>query len=184
MLLRNNKICELCVHSKLPFYGIKYKCFQDSYLKSIQLTLITGIHKLVGTWKYKVNKYIVFTDFLKNRFINSSLQLKPEQVFIKPNFVLDHGFKVEDRSDYFLFVGRLSREKGIETLLKAGALNNFKVEIIGGGELQYLVEEYCLKNSNITYHGFQEKDFIINKMKDSKALIFPSIWYEGMPITI
>jgi len=185
LLLREGAVCELCINKTFPFMGIRHKCFQNSTLKTAQLTLTTGLHKIWGTWRNKIDRYIALTNFTKSKLINSSLQLTNEKISIKPNFVEDTGANDSaHRKNFFLFVGRLSKEKGIDTLLKAANIHAFDLEIIGGGEMQGLVEEYAQKNPRIIYHGFQQKDFILEKMKFSKALIFPSVWYEGMPLTL
>lgn len=185
LLLREGKVCEICTQKTFPLAGIQYKCFQNSAIKTAQLTMVTGLHKWLGTWKNKVDAYITLTEFVKNKLIQSSLHLPNEKVFIKPNFTYDKGFTTADeRQDFFLFVGRLSQEKGIRILLEATKIHDFKIEIIGGGELEKIVREYASANPNIVYHGFQEQDFILAKMKACKALLFPSIWYEGMPLTI
>lgn len=185
LLLRNGQVCELCTQKKFPFAGIKHQCFQNSSLKTAQITLITGLHKLLGTWQKKVDAYITLSNFVKNKLLHSSLQLSPEKVLVKPNFVVDKGWRdSRERKDFFLFVGRLSAEKGINVLLEAHKYHQFRLEIIGTGDLKELVQAYAKNNSNIIYHGFREQDFIIEKMKECRALLFPSVWYEGMPVTL
>ena len=195
LLLRDNKPCELCVTHKFPLAGIKYKCFGNSYLKTAQLTLMTFLHKYLGTWKEKITTYICLTEFAKNKIAHSSLQIPLEKIVVKANFTEDIGYKNvyyldnqddihQKREDFYLFIGRLSKEKGIDILLEAAKKSNFNLEIIGNGDLKELVEKATQTHPNIIYHGFQQKDFITNKLKTCKALIFPSIWYEGMPLTI
>ncbi|WP_448528502.1 glycosyltransferase family 4 protein [Raineya sp.] len=185
LLLREGKVCEICTQKTFPLAGIQYKCFQNSAIKSAQLTMVTGLHKWLGTWKNKVDAYITLTEFVKNKLIQSSLHLPNEKIFIKPNFTYDKGFATaEQRQDFFLFVGRLSQEKGVRILLEASKTYEFKLEIIGGGEQENLVRAYASSNPNIIYHGFQGQDFIFAKMKACRALLFPSVWYENMPLTI
>mgnify|MGYP001584926269 CR=1 FL=1 len=185
LLLRESKICELCVKKTIPLDGIKNKCFQDSALKTTLLVGATSYHKLAGTWRNKVSRYIVFSEFQKNKVLNSSLSLDESQVSIKPNFVEDYGQgNFDSRMNYYLFIGRLSKEKGIDVLLDAQKIGGFQLEIIGGGELEDVVRAEAKRNSKLTFHGFQQKEFILDKLKEAKALVFPSIWYEGMPITV
>lgn len=185
LLLRNGQVCELCTQKKFPLAGVQHKCFQNSALKTAQLTLTTGIHKILGTWRSKVSAYITLTNFVKNKLVNSSLRLPEEKIFVKPNFAEDKGWAgSEDRQNFFLFVGRLSHEKGISTLLEASRYIDFPLEIIGDGEMKPMVQEFTQHNPNIVYHGFQGQDFIAEKMKQCKALLFPSVWYEGMPLTL
>lgn len=184
LLFRNGKICELCTQSVLPIAGIRYACY-DNRLLSAQVTFFSSIHKILSTWKNKVNGYIFLSDFAKKKFLNSSLHLSEQQAFVKPNFVEDKGVgEVSERKPFFLYVGRLSEEKGIRTLLEASQEGDFDIEIIGGGDLESLVKDFAEKNVKITYHGFQSKGFIVEKMKQAKALLFPSVWYEGMPLVI
>ncbi|MEJ7767041.1 MAG: glycosyltransferase, partial [Chitinophagaceae bacterium] len=71
-LLRDQAICELCTQKTLPFSGIRYKCYRSSHVHSALVTAITSAHKLMGTWKNKVNTYIALTEFGKAKFLNSS----------------------------------------------------------------------------------------------------------------
>lgn len=185
LLLREGNVCELCINKTFPIHGIYHKCFQNSALKSFQLTLITSIHKAKSTWTNNVDKYLVFSEFLKNKFIDSSLKLKSSQIEVKPNFVEDFGMgDYQEREDFYLFIGRLSEEKGVRIMLKAFEQSSKKLEIVGDGDLKNIVNNYMMNNKNVTYHGFQKKQFIIDRLKKCRALIFPSVWYEGMPITL
>ena len=185
LLLRNAKPCELCTKMIFPVYGIINRCYQNSLTKTTQIALTTSIHKILGTWKNRIQKFIVLTEFSKSIFLQSSLKPKNTQIEVKPNFVQDYGTgEFNNRKDFFLFVGRLSVEKGIEILLKGFDHSGFKLEIIGDGPLKKNVEKHCQENDTSTYWGFQSKAFIMSKLKTCLALVFPSIWYEGMPITI
>lgn len=185
LLLRNGKTCELCINSQLPLHGIIHACHRNSRLQTAQLTFMTSYHKMVGTWRNKITKYVVLTDFAKKKLLSSSLGLNPDQIVVKPNCVTDLGYKAYDeRGDYYLFVGRLSTEKGLDTLLKARDYTPFRLKIIGEGPLTPLVEEYAQKYADIEYLGFRDNNFIIETLKEARALLFPSIWYEGLPRTI
>lgn len=185
LLLRGNQVCELCSQKKVPFSGIRYKCFKNSYFKTIQLTAITSIHKLLGTWKNKIDGFICLTEFTKHKIVNSSLNINPQKLFIKPNFVEDFGEGVfESRKNFYLFVGRLSKEKGIDFLLQAAIKSQQELIIIGDGPLIEKVKEMSITYDNIKYVGVKNKLEIVMFMKQCKALIFPSIWFEGMPMTI
>ncbi len=185
LLLRDAKVCELCVHKKFPLAGIHHGCHRGSSLQTAQLTLMTGIHKVLNTWKNKVDRYIALTDFARQRIIDSSLRLAPDQVVVKPNFVDDMGeAPFEDREPFFLFIGRLSEEKGIHTLLEALQRQPFPLEIIGDGPLRAEVEKVEASIPSVKFWGFKDKSFIAERLGRCAALVFPSIWYEGMPLTL
>ncbi len=184
LLYRNKHICEDCVHKLIPLSGILHKCYRSSFIQSAAVTIMSSFHKILGTWKNKVNMYIVLTEFGKNKFIKSSLNLPISKVIVKPNFAEDFGFGNNRREDYYVFFGRLSEEKGIDILLESVKFYNYKLKIMGDGPLRELVQQKVIDNSNIEYLGFKDKDFIISQLKNSRGLIVPSIWYEGLPLSI
>ncbi|MBL7699257.1 MAG: glycosyltransferase family 4 protein [Chitinophagaceae bacterium] len=186
LLLRNNKVCELCVHSDFPWWGVKYKCYHHSSVQSAAIGAMAAVHKWRGTWKNAVDLYITPSAFLRNRHIDSSFGVPGEKISVKRNFIADPGVAdASSRKNFFLFVGRLSTEKGVHVLLEAWqGLPGDQLMIAGDGpERENLEKKYGEKN-NISFVGKKSKDDVIALMKQSKALIFPSIWYEGLPLTI
>ncbi|MFC5412576.1 glycosyltransferase family 4 protein [Larkinella bovis] len=184
-LLRNNNICELCTTKFFAYHSIKYKCFQDSYLKTFQLSSLIAIHKIIGTWRNYVDQYIFLTSFAKDKFVSSSFNIPTDKLTVKPNFVMDYGYDFNiPREKFFLFVGRLSKEKGIDFLLDAFSKTNLQLEIIGDGPLLQSVLHMCQNHPNIVYSGRRDASYIRERMKICTALLFPSIWYEGLPMTI
>ena len=183
-LFFNHKIYERSIHSIFPLDAIAKGVYRNSRVQTAGLVAMTSFHNLFGTWKNKVDKFIVLTEFARNKFKDSALRVTDDQLVLKPNFIMDPGNGEGIRSDFFLFVGRLSEEKGIDTLLKACQLGNLQLTIIGDGPLREKVVEAARTNSAITYLGFQNKNVIVEKLKQCKALIFPSEWFEGFPMTI
>ncbi len=183
MFFRKGQICEDCISKSFALDGVIHGCYRDSSLQTLFLASMTWFHKKSHTWERRVNKYIALTNFAKNKFLNSSLGLDNKKICIKPNFVIDKGFDL-DKKDYCLYVGRLSKEKGIDILLNTFKNSKRKLIIIGTGPMLDEIKIYSSKYENIEYLGFQSIGFIISKLKKAKALIFTSIWYEGMPMTI
>jgi glycosyltransferase involved in cell wall biosynthesis len=184
-LLRNNQVCTLCVKKRYPIFEARFACFQASFTKTLLLSLMTGIHKQLRTWNNKVDLYICLTDFSRKLLIDSSLSLSGKQVKVKTNFVEDYGFSSKiNRDEFFLFVGRISIEKGINVIKKLIQETDILIEVIGTGPMKNDFMELQARNSNFKYWNEQPKEKVIERMKKCKALIFPSIWYEGMPMTI
>ncbi|MES2731079.1 MAG: glycosyltransferase family 4 protein [Bacteroidota bacterium] len=184
ILYFDHRIYEKSVHKIFPMHAILNGVYRNSILETAAVSLVTGVHKLIGTWRNKVDRYIVLSEFAKKKFLNSSLQVTADQLSVKANFVEDLGLDFVEREMYFLFVGRLSHEKGIPTLFEAAKLGGFKLKVIGDGPMRELVEEYASKYPNIEYLGFQDKAFIIDQMRRCRALVFPSACFEGCPMTI
>jgi len=185
-LYRNNNPCFNCVNKTFPLDGIIHACYRSSKIESIIITLMASFHKIKNTWHNQVDGFIALTNYSKNLFIQSSTKLNPNKVFIKSNFINEYNSKSINfiRSDYYLFVGRLIDSKGVINLLKAAELFHFNLCIIGDGPLVETVLDFTKKNTNITYEGFQTQEYILKKMAESRALIFPSIKIEGFPVTI
>lgn len=183
-LMSNGKLFDNSRHVSFPWQAAKKKVYNNSFLQTFWLALIVWLHKKMGTWK-KVSHYFALTEFAKNIHLDSTLGLAQDQVSVKPNFserpVLISPLK---RDNSFLFIGRLSEEKGIQTLLKAFSDTNYILKIAGDGPLKEEVLAVCSANPNIHYLGSLQKEEVLKQMRSSSALIFPSIWYEGMPMTI
>jgi len=182
-LLVSGKLFTDSLTSSFPWKAVIKKAYRDSASQTLWLASIMWFHKMAGTWNM-VDRYIVLTDFARNIFITSGLGVGAQYFSVKPNFVEDSAQQNYIPAKHFLFVGRLSEEKGIGVLLDAIKQTAFKLRIAGTGPLQALVEKAAAEYPNITYLGSLRRDQILAEMNSCTALIFPSIWYEGMPMTI
>lgn len=184
LLLRNEQPCELCVKKTWPADGIRYKCYRNSASQSAMVTTVTSIHKTMGTWQKKVDNYIVLTPFAKSRLVGSSFKVDAEKLIIKPNFIPDPGQGNQAREDFFLFAGRLSIDKGVHVLAKAFSQTTLKLVIAGDGPEKDMLQQLYASASNITFAGKRNRSELLDMMKRCKAVIFPSLWYEGLPFVI
>ena len=185
LLMRNNEVCELCTQKTFPLAGIRYKCYRDSVAESALVTAITGIHKFSKTWKNKVSTYITLNEFSRSKLLYSSLQVPEHKMITKPNFVPDPGEGNSDRENFFLFAGRIAKEKGVHVLAQAFAgMPENKIIIVGDGPERKLLQEKFSRYPNIFFTGEMDKKQVSEYMKKCKAFICPSIWYEGAPLTI
>ena len=179
----DGKLFTASVNASFPWSAVKKGVYRKSKLLTFWLAFNTWVHKKAGTWN-RVDRYIVLTDFAKGLFVNSSLNISPSKFVLKPNFVKDILLPPVIRTKIFLFLGRLSEEKGIKVLLETFQTLQQNLIIAGAGPLQKKVEEVCSRCSNIQYIGHLNTDEIQQYLAKCDALIFPSVWYEGMPITI
>lgn len=185
ILLRDGHVCELCVHKTFPIQGIKYKCYRDSAIESALVTGITGMHKLLHTWQNKIDQIIVLSHFMENKFKDSSLKIPTDKFNTLPNFIEDPGDNDSIREEVFLFVGRLSKEKGLSLVLDCFEhLPHLKLIVAGDGPEKDKVIASSERSPNISYIGHQSKEQVMHQMKKCTAIIFPSIWFEGLPLSI
>jgi glycosyltransferase involved in cell wall biosynthesis len=184
-LFHKDSIYEDSIHSLFPWDAVRKGVYRNSILQTAAVASVNAFHNLAGTWHDRVDRYITPTSFAREKFTNSRLSLPGDKVVVKPSSVESPGKGTFPRQDFLLFVGRLAEEKGIRTLLDGAGKSGSKLVIIGDGPLRKLVEARVSGNPNITYLGFQERETVVQYMKDCRALLFPSIWYEGgTPLTI
>ncbi len=180
----NGKVQLGNIHKIFPLKAITQGIYRNSSIETASVVLATGIHKLLGTWRNKVDRFIALTPGAAALFSDSSLKLRPEQLSVKPNFTEDLGVGEDVREDFYIYVGRLTEEKGIETLLEAHRLQPFKLKIIGDGPLREKVAAYAAGQSTVEYLGFRKREDTMQLLKRAKALIFPSEWLETFGMTI
>ncbi|GAB3032316.1 glycosyltransferase family 4 protein [Spirosoma pulveris] len=185
LLMREGKIpCEQCLTKLVALPGVRNACFRNSKAQSAHLSAITLLHKLTGLWQ-RVDRFVVVTDFARQKIHLSSLLLRPDQLSVKPNFVADAGYvNPQDRDDFFLYIGRLTFEKGIGVLLNAAETDGFSIDIIGDGPLVSDVIQASEHTSTIRYRGQQPRSVVLEALKRCRALLVPSLWYEGLPTVI
>lgn len=187
-LFHNGTLFTDSIHAGFPWRAVRVGVHSHSRFKTFWLALTTWLHRKMGTWRM-VDRYITLTDFAKQLFIDSSFGVPAEKYITKPNFTAADRSTADlpvgpSRTDCFLFIGRLTQEKGINMLLEAFAGTNFRLQIVGDGPLRNEVMAATQQSSTITYSGTQERTAIAHLLESCTALVFPSIWYEGMPMTL
>ncbi|MES1221843.1 MAG: glycosyltransferase [Bacteroidota bacterium] len=182
-LFSNGNIFTNSVSKNFPWKAVRNKVYRNSFLQTFWLAAVIWLHKKSGTWQH-CNKYIVQSEFAKKIYVQSSLGIQTDKFVVNANFVNQLVPDLQKKKDHFLFVGRLSQEKGITLLLEAFIKTDYELHIAGDGPLKELVLEACITNKRIKYLGRLDQQNVINAMHQCTALIFPSMWYEGMPMTI
>ncbi|PKM80399.1 MAG: glycosyl transferase family 1 [Firmicutes bacterium HGW-Firmicutes-14] len=180
LLFNKGGICEDCISKNLRLKGVFQQCYRDSFMASSVVAVMQFIHGLMQTWTQKVDTYIALTEFARTKFIAGGLP--SERIEVKPNFIYPVPVAGTHGGGYALFVGRLSVEKGIDTLVTAWRTLNprYSLKIVGDGPL---VEKVKI-NPGIEYLGRKEPNEVLELLGDASLLIFPSECYEGLPKTI
>ncbi|SOD98298.1 glycosyltransferase, partial [Spirosoma fluviale] len=182
-LMNGNTIFTDSMYADFPWKAVQLKVFRDSVVQTFWLAFVVWFHKKIGTW-HLVDRYLVLTDFARNLYRSSQLGIDPAKLLIKPNFVQRPEQLRQIRAGHFLYIGRLSDEKGVNILLSTFQNSAYKLSIAGDGPLADLVERASSVSSNIHYLGTLDRYGVQQGMQTCTALLFPSIWYEGMPMTI
>lgn len=175
------EICEKCKHG--GYYNcVKYKCVPGGYPKALLVSIESYLRDYLFPFQKLIDKFIFVSNFSKNKFIETypEISLKAVQLY---NFSEKEKNNLIKKGEYFLFIGRLSYEKGIKTLLDAFEdVKEIKLIIAGDGPLKKIVEHN--KNPNISYVGYKSGDELNNLIKNSSFVIIPSECYENNPLSI
>ena len=177
-LFRNGNVCEDCMGKAIAWPGVRHACYRESRAATAVVAAMLSSHRLLRTWQRKVDLYIAISEFARQKFIEAGLS--PEKIVVKPNFIEPDPGPGNERDDYALFVGRLSREKGIDTLLAAwekldGSVN---LKIVGDGPLAAKVRDQAARLPSVEALGRMDRDGVMALMGATNFLIFPSEPYE------
>lgn len=182
-LYRDGQVCEDCLGKLMPYPGVRHACYRGSTVQSGVAAAMIGVHRIRGTWRRDVNRYIALTTFMKERFVAGGIP--DDMITVKPNFVDLPMVPNAERAAGFLFVGRFAPEKGLAPLLEASALAaDLPLELIGDGPEFDRVANAANHQPTIRVSGRQPTDVVHARMREATALVFPSTWYEGFPVTI
>lgn len=181
-LLHEGKITETSLTDG-PWWAIRKGVYQNSKMGTLVLALMIWIHQRLNTWGSKVDAFIVLTPFARDIFIRYGLP--PGKLHIKANSAPDLGWDRERRPFEFLYVGRLSAEKGVGVLCSAvDAIsktdNRVQLKIVGSGPMRLSIREA----SQIELLGQLSAEDVRKHLRGAIALVVPSLWYEGLPMVI
>jgi glycosyltransferase involved in cell wall biosynthesis len=183
-LFHNQQLFLDSVQPGFPWAAVKNGVYQESQLITFWVTMAQYIHERAGTWN-KIDRFVVLGEHSRQLFLNSKLGNAAGGFTVKPNFCFpQEQAETTSAAPYFLYIGRLTQEKGIEVLLNAFAGTELPLKIVGSGPLEDLVGTFVKQNANITYLGQKSKAETSVLLKNATALVFPSIWYETFGMVV
>jgi glycosyltransferase involved in cell wall biosynthesis len=181
-----NKICEKC--NNLNYTPcITNRCVDNSIAKSTLMAIESYSRDLFTSYLNNIEKFIMVSKFIQNKhtFRYHNHADKFTQIY---NFVDSKKYKTDyNFGNYLLYFGRLSKEKGLTTLLKvAKVLPHITFKIAGRGGLEALLRNYVDENhlKNVEFIGFQSSDDLLDLIKFARFTIAPSECYETLGMNI
>jgi glycosyltransferase involved in cell wall biosynthesis len=145
---------------------------------------MVAVHGALGTWTRQVDRYIALSQFARRKLIEGGLPA--DKLIVKPNALPSDPGPGEGAGGYALFVGRLSPEKGVATLLAAWEQvgERLPLRVVGDGPLAALVTEVAGRVPGVRWLGARPASEVQRQMAGAACLVFPSEWYEGFPMVI
>ena len=203
---RDGRVCSLCLDKKCVWDGIKQRCYRGSLAATLPLAINIALYRrLLPKW---VSRFIVLSEFQKRKMVEYGW---PEhKIAVKGNFVIGMRDEIGGRRitppspiphpsspilkrDQIVYVGRLSKEKGVETLIKAFRLlsdNNplcplrsLRLKIVGDGVDRQALEKLA-EGLNVEFVGLKSADEVRRLMAESKATVLPSECWETFGLTV
>lgn len=178
--LRNGQMpCEECFTDKHKV--LEYKCMKNSIVASFLA------YKEAIKWNKERLEACTDIFLCPSQFIAHKMQqggFDPNKLKVLCNFIDVEKCKIENyaKEDYYCFIGRLSHEKGIKTLITAANELPYKLIIIGGGPLETELKK--IAHPNIEFVGFKQWNDIKNIIGKAKFSVIPSEWYENNPLSV
>lgn len=182
-LFYRGKLFTKSISENFPWTAVKKRVLDNSLLKTFITAFTYWTHKKKGTWDL-IDRYFTLSDFSKDIFIKSTQVIQSNKYIVKPNFVNNPDNYNKSYNNNYIYIGRLSEEKGILSLLKAFAKTDYNLKIFGAGTQEAIVQKFANQYTNIKYLGFQNQEILHEEINSANALIVPSLCYEGMPMTI
>jgi glycosyltransferase involved in cell wall biosynthesis len=180
LFFRDGRVCEDCLGKSVPWPAVVHACYRDSRAGSATVSAMLTAHRAARTWTSMVDVYVALTNFARRKLVEGGLP--DERMVVKPNFVHPDPGPGDGRGGYVLFVGRLSAEKGLRTLLAAwelmGARNAPPLKIVGDGPMAADVAAACRSLPNVQWLGAQSPTETYRIMGEAAALALTSEWYE------
>jgi glycosyltransferase involved in cell wall biosynthesis len=183
----NGHICERCARGN-TWHAVRYRCYRQSRLLSALYASSIGLNRARGTFK-AIDRFIANTEFVADKLASSNL-VSRDRISVLGNFlpdpVPDPG-PFDARQHYIVYLGRLSPEKGVRTLIDAVAgVPSLPLKVAGDGpqsaELKAVVGQRGL--AHVEFLGYltgQPKWYLL---RNALASVVPSVWYDNFPFAV
>lgn len=173
-LFRDGHVCHECVGTITKFPGIRHACYRGSTLGSATVAAMSGVHRAIGTWS-KVSAFVAISHYVREVLVEDGFS--PDKIFVKPNFVEVEGVTRPaahaDRK-HILYVGRLTREKGLDLLLEAYKASglNIPLKLVGDGSVG------AEGIAGVEVLGRRPLPDVYELMREAYCVVMPGRWAE------
>jgi glycosyltransferase involved in cell wall biosynthesis len=182
-MLSPQGVCEACKGGKV-YNVVANRCIGGSAAMSLVVMMEAVVHKLIGSYRKHVDAFIVPSRFYIDKFREWGM---PQERFKHvPNFVDAAQYTPNyEPGDYYLYFGRIIRQKGVATLIRAAAAARKKLLVAGTGpELEQMQALASSLNADVTFAGHLGGQKLHDAVRGSRAVVLPSEWYENAPVSL
>jgi glycosyltransferase involved in cell wall biosynthesis len=182
-MLANDGICERCRGGR--FYNVvAHRCIKRSTALSAVVMLEALLHRMLGSYSRCVSRFAVPSRFYIEKLSEWGM---PAELFRHvPNFVdVDSYTPQFEPGSIFVYFGRISREKGLATLIRAVAAVGCELAVIGTGpDLEAMRNLAVEIEAKVFFPGFLRGAELHDAVRSARAVVLPSEWYENAPMSV
>lgn len=178
--MRDGRVCTECLDRRAVTPALVHGCYRNSRIATVPVALKIALHRKLRTWTDHVDAYIALSDIQRQTLVVAGLPA--EKIHIKSNFtdIDSPPLSWRERLDNIVFVGRLTPEKGVRTLIEAwrawgAAAPNLL--IIGDGPDSRSLKALAV-GCPIQFLGYQSKPLVHQHVGRAKLLVIPSQAFE------
>jgi glycosyltransferase involved in cell wall biosynthesis len=184
--MRNNRVCTLCIDGRTVWPALRFGCYRGSRAATLPLALSVALHRARGTWIRDVDAFIALSAFQREKMTGAGLPA--EKVYVKPNFYpgLPKIKAWGERDTAVVYVGRLSAEKGVATLVAAWrqwGTEAPELRLVGDGPMRDELVE-AATGFPVRFLGQLSRDNTQQEMEKAKLLVLPSEWFETFGMVV
>lgn len=186
-LLRNNLPCELCVKGNY-FHGLQHRCVKNNLAASTLRVFSMYMQRWIKIWK-KVSAFITPCNFMRKKLVEGGFP--EERIYILQQPTDTHFIRQKcEKGNYVLYFGRISPEKGLDTLIKAYQQSGLSEQLVFIGKSYDGCQEYLETlilptfKDRIQFLGFIDGEELSLWVARALLTVVPSRWYDNAPMSI
>jgi glycosyltransferase involved in cell wall biosynthesis len=182
-MLAPDGVCERCRGGKI-YNVVANRCINGSAAMSFIIMLEAAVHKLIGSYRRYVDCFIVPSRFYIDKFTEWGW---PRASFrYVPNFVNASRYQPDFAvGKPFVYFGRVIRQKGVATLIRATAQAKVPLVIAGTGpDLEAMQALAAELQADVVFAGHLGGQALHDVIRSARAVVLPSEWYENAPVSL
>ena len=182
-LLSGGEICERCIPNR--FHHVLLRRCKKGSLGASLVAMLVAVHGRLTRVPSRVDRFIAPSRFLEGKLIEGGFDR--DRISWLPNFVDEADREGEQEGDYYIYFGRLSREKGVDILIRAAALlGRGRLRILGEGPERAALERLAAGSGaeGIEFLGHRPEEELAAILREAQFVVLPSRWYENLPFSI
>ena len=185
LLMRNGQNCELCLGETVGWGAIRHRCYRGSAMGSAVVVGMNAWHRIQRTFVNGTDRFLVPSELVGRKFKEGGFPA--DRIVVKPDVVPDlSAHRAGDKVPRAIFVGRLSAEKGVRSLVEAWVREQLEtpLAILGSGPLEGELRSRAARNPAISFLGQLPLKEACQAMAESELLLLPTECHETFGRTV